>query len=306
QDRQDCLSPHVRNGTVLATAQHGMTVLRRIVLVIVVIVLLWFAYRALAVYRFRNGCDARDADKGPPSHDGLPAQTRPLVVMTYNIAGHDELIDGAHIQKIAAVIRAVKPDIVGLQEVHRKTWQSRFRDQAKELQAATGLNLFFGPSFSEAGGGFGNAILTRGDILSAAVHPLPVKGEPRSMIESVVRIDGVTLNIYVTHLSAWGKLAAHSRGQQLSCLATHIRNSPHPYLLLGDFNAPPDRDEIQAFRKLDAAQICGEDIGITLPSLHERIDYIWSDPGWRVVSTEVVKSGPSDHYPVVAQLFWRR
>ena len=60
----------------------------------------------------------------------------------------------------------------------------------KELQALTGLNLFFGPSFGEVGGGFGNAILTRGDILAATVHPLPSVGEPRSVIESVVRIDG--------------------------------------------------------------------------------------------------------------------
>ncbi|HJT17436.1 MAG TPA: endonuclease/exonuclease/phosphatase family protein [Thermoanaerobaculia bacterium] len=283
-----------------------MTVLRRIVIVLVVIVLLWFAYRALAIYRFRSACDARDAGKGPPSHEGLPAQTRPLVVMTYNIAGHDELIDGGHIQKIAAVIRAAKPDIVGLQEVHRRTWQSRFHDQAQELQAATGMNIFFGPSFSEAGGGFGNAILTRGHIVSAKVVPLPVKGEPRSMIESVIDIDGATIDVYVTHLSAWGKLAARSRGEQLHCLAAHIRSSPHPYLLLGDFNAPPERDEIQAFRKLNAAQICGEDIGITIPSLRERIDYIWSDFGWRVVSTEVLKTGPSDHYPVVAQLLWSR
>ncbi|HEY6895287.1 MAG TPA: endonuclease/exonuclease/phosphatase family protein [Rhodanobacteraceae bacterium] len=283
-----------------------MSVLRRILIVIVVVVVLWFAYRALAIYRFRSGCDASGTGNGRPSHDGLPPQTRPLVVMTYNIAGHDELIDGEHIKKIAAVIRAAKPDIVGLQEVHRKTWQSRFRDQAKELQAATGLNIFFGPSFSETGGGFGNAILTRGEILSARVHALPVKGEPRTMIESVIRIDGATLDVYVTHLSAWGKLAAHSRGEQLRCLAAHLASSRHPFLLLGDFNAPPERDEIRAFRRLNAAQICGEDIGITIPSLRERIDYIWSDPGWRVASTGVLKTGPSDHYPVVAQLFWSR
>jgi endonuclease/exonuclease/phosphatase family metal-dependent hydrolase len=283
-----------------------MSVLRRILLVIVVVVVLWFAYRALAIYRFRSGCDASGTGRGQPSHEGMPAQTRPLVVMTYNIAGHDELIDGDHIQKIAAVIRAANPDIVGLQEVHRRTWQSRFRDQVKELQAATGMNVFFAPSFHETGGGFGNAILTRGEIVSAKVHALPVRGEPRSMIESVIRIDGATINVYVTHLSAWGKLAAHSRGEQLSCLAAHVRSSPHPYLLLGDFNAPPERDEIQAFRRLNAAQICGEDIGITIPSLRERIDYIWSDFGWRVVSTEVLKVGPSDHYPVVAQLFWSR
>ena len=288
-----------------------MRVLRRILIVIVLVLVLWFVYRLVFVYTARSGeCVAKPLAPGErvgiPDRTGFPMQTRPLVVMTYNIAGHDELIYGDHIAKIAAVINAVHPDIVGLQEVHRKTWQSRFRDQAQELQRATGLNLFFGPSFSEVGGGFGNAILTRGDILSATVHPLPVIGEPRSLIETVVRIDGATLNVYVTHLSAWGRLQSKGRREQLKCLAAHVRSSRYPYLLLGDFNAPPERDELQMFRKLDAAQICGEDIGVTHPGLHERIDYVWSDFGWRVESVEVLKSGPSDHYPVVARVFWSR
>ena len=40
--------------------------------------------------------------------------------------------------------------------------------------------------------------------------------------------------------------------------------------------------------------------------LRERIDYIWADFGWRVGSAQVVQIGPSDHYPVTAQLFWNR
>src|SRR6202043_947835 len=166
--------------------------------------------------------------------------------------------------------------------------------QALELQTLTSLNLFFGASFGEVGGGFGNAILTRGDILAATVHPLPSVGEPRSVIESVVRIDGATLNIYVTHLTAWGRLRSASRDEELQCLAKHGRGSRYPYLLLGDFNAPPERDEMRKFRKQNAAQICGEDIGIPIPSLRERIDYVWADYGWQLQSVHVVKSGPSD------------
>ena len=283
---------------------------RRTIILLSLVLLLWIAYRIFFVYTIRTGiCDAKPAARwigSYPPRDGYPPQTRALLVMTYNIAGHDQLYDTNHIRKIADVIRQVRPDIVGLQEVHRKTWQARFHDQAKELQALTGLNIFFGPSYGEVGGGFGNAMLTRGDIIAATVHPLPSVGEPRTMIESVVRIDGALLNIYVTHLTTWGKLKAASRDEELQCLAKHLRASRYPYLLLGDFNAPPDRDEIQRFRKLNAAQICGEDIGVTIPMLRERIDYIWADFGWRVGSAQVVQIGPSDHYPVTAQLFWNR
>lgn len=298
-----------------------MTPLKRTVIVLSLVLLLWIAYRVFAVYTVRSGeCKPKPVDPNLrlltrdehgqivsfPERTGYPIQTRPLIVMTYNIAGHDELIDGDHIRKIAETIREVHPDIVGLQEVHRKTWQSRFHDQAMELQRLTAMNLFFGASFGEVGGGFGNALLTRGDILAATVHPLPSVGEPRSVIESVVRIDGAVLNVYVTHLTAWGRLKSASRNEELQCLAKHVRTSRYAYLLLGDFNAPPERDEIQKFRKLNAAQICGENIGITIPSLRERIDYVWADYGWTVVSTHVVKAGPSDHYPVIAQLYWNR
>jgi endonuclease/exonuclease/phosphatase family metal-dependent hydrolase len=294
---------------------------RRLIVILSLVLALWITYRVLAVYTIRSGeCRPKPVDPNLrlltrdeagrlvsyPERIGYPPQSRPLRVMTYNIAGHDQLYDVNHIRKIAEVIRQMKPDIVGLQEVHRKTWQARFHDQAKELQALTGLNIFFGPSYSEAGGGFGNAVLTRGSIVSATIHPLPSIGEPRSVIESVIRMDGANINVYITHLTTWGRLKAASRDEELQCLAKHVRTSLYPYLLLGDFNAPPDRDEIRKFRKLNAAQICGEDIGVTLPLLQERIDYIFADYGWDVRSSQVVKIGPSDHYPVIAELFWNR
>lgn len=294
---------------------------RNLIIVLSLILLLWITYRVFAVYTIRSGeCRPKPVDPNLrlltrdehgqlvsfPERIGFPPQSRPLVVMTYNIAGHDQLYDRDHIRKIADVIRQVKPDIVGLQEVHRKTWQARFHDQAKELQALTGLNIFFGPSYGEVGGGFGNAILTRGSLVSAVIHPLPSIGEPRSLIESVIRIDGANINVYITHLTAWGRLKSASRDEELQCIAKHVRTSLYPYLLLGDFNAPPDRDEMQKFRMMNAAQICGPDLGVTLPMLRERIDYIFADYGWGVRSTRVLDIGPSDHYPVVAELFWNR
>jgi len=234
------------------------------------------------------------------------AQTRPLVVMTYNISGHSELLDGDHIRKIADVINKIHPDIAGLQEVHRKTWQSRFRDQLAELEAATHMHGYFAPSYTQWGGGFGNAVLTRGDIVAADLHELPSIGEPRAVIETVIRIDNATISFYVTHLTTWAKLNAKNRREQLECLARHVRTSRYPYILTGDLNAPPDAEEVKAFRKLNAAQLCGEEIGPTHPTLNRRIDYIFADYGWEVRSARVLNDGPSDHWPVIAELMWQR
>ncbi len=44
-----------------------------------------------------------------------------------------------HLAEIARVIREQRPDVVALQEVHRGTWQARFRDQPAELARLTGM-----------------------------------------------------------------------------------------------------------------------------------------------------------------------
>jgi len=277
---------------------------RRWFLGILSIFLLFFLYRFFTVYTVRSGECRPKPFNAATRIDVYP--DRPIVVMTYNIEGHDELIRSDHIQQIADVINTVHPDIVALQEVHRKTWQSRFRDQLAELEAATHLHGFFAPSYVQWGGGFGNAILTRGDIVAAELHPLPSVGEPRAVIESAIRINDATINFYVTHLTTWGSLNSKNRGEQLACLAQHVRTSRYPFVLCGDLNAPPDADEVKAFRKLNAALLCGENIGITHPRMNRRIDYIFVDFGWTIVNTRVVKMGPSDHWPVVTELAWQR
>jgi endonuclease/exonuclease/phosphatase family metal-dependent hydrolase len=288
---------------------------------ILCIFLLFFLYRFFTVYTVRSG-DCRPKPVDPslrlltrdergvvvsfPERINYPAQAHPLLVMSYNIAGHDELYDTSHIADIAAVINAVKPDIVGLQEVHRKTWQARFHDQLAELERRTGMRGYFGKSYVQGKGEFGNALLTRGEIVNATLHELPSVGEPRTAIEAVVNIDGAVLNVYVTHLTTWGKLNRENRREQLQCLARHVRTSRYPYLLMGDFNAGPATPEIQEFRKQNAAQICGESLPNTNPMMRERIDYIWADYGWTVADSRVIEQGPSDHWPITAQLFWNR
>lgn len=295
---------------------------RRPILGILSIFLLFILYRIFAVYTVRSGeCRPKPVDPSvriltrdeagrlvsfPERRIGYPRQQRPLIVMTYNIEGHDELYDTDHATKIAATIRQFKPDIVGLQEVHNHTWQVRFRNQFEEIRRLTGMNGFYGRSYHSLGGDFGNAILARGELVSAVVHPLPSVGEPRSVLESVIRIDGATLNVYVTHLTSWSRFNAATRGEQLDCLAKHVRTSRYPYLLLGDFNAPPEAAEVAKFEKEDAAQLCGADIKMTHPILGERIDYIFADWGWRVAGARAVATGSSDHYPVIAELFWSR
>jgi endonuclease/exonuclease/phosphatase family metal-dependent hydrolase len=276
---------------------------------VLAVLLLVFSYRVFAVYTVRSGeCRPRPAAPGPrrafPERTGFPPQRKPLIVMTYNIAGHDELVDDDHVRHIAEAIRRLHPDIVTLQEVHRKTWQARFRDQFAELESRTGLHGTFAPSYVQGGGGYGNAILTRGRLVQAEVHPLPCIGEPRALLEATIRIDGATISFYTTHLTSWGRLNAENRAEQLRCLARKVRASRHPYIFAGDFNTAPDSPEMEAFRRENVAQLATREIGPTFPFWDEQIDYIFADHGWQVRASRAWPIEVSDHLPVTAELMW--
>src|SRR5687768_2865459 len=79
---------------------------------------------------------------------GAQQSSRPLRVLSYNIKGHAALVRADHLEAIARVIREQHPDVVALQEVHRGTWQARFRDQAAELGRLTDMSVAFGSSFA--------------------------------------------------------------------------------------------------------------------------------------------------------------
>jgi endonuclease/exonuclease/phosphatase family metal-dependent hydrolase len=271
--------------------------LKKFAAVIAAIVLIGVAYRVLGVYRFRAGeCSAR-----PPRRFANTYPKR-LVVMTYNIEGHASLLKPQHIQEIAETINRHHPDVVGLNEVHRNTWQARFGDHTSQLAKLTGMTVAFGRSYRFAGGDFGNAVLTRGQILSTEVHDMPGIGEPRTLLEAVIRVNGGTIEFYVAHTSAWATLNAKVRDLQLQCMNHHVNASGFPYILVGDLNAAPDTDEMTKFLDVNTLQFAGDPKVPSHKLMEQRLDYILTDPGWQVVSARVLDEGPSDHRPVVAEL----
>lgn len=269
----------------------------RILLVIAAIFLAAVAYRVLGVYEFRSGeCTAVAPRRFAPTY---PSR---LTVMTFNIEGHASLLRSDHIEQIAAVIRKYAPDVVGINEAHRGTWQARFDDHTEQLRLLTGMNVAFGRSYTFLGGDFGNAVLTRGDLVSTDLHELPGTGEPRTVLENVIRINGGVIQFYVTHTTAWGSVNREARRAQLHCLLAHVRTSSHPFIMVGDLNAPPDAPEMAEFLAQDGMRFAGDPKTPTHRVLEQRLDYVLTDPGWTVRSARVLDDGPSDHRPVLVEL----
>lgn len=291
----------------------GRRIVRDLLRVLAILAGLGFialAYRVTFVYELRPGaCEpAKGAvaphrtARGAPAAAAARSGGRPLRVLSYNIKGHAALVRADHLAAIARVIREQRPDVVALQEVHRGTWQARFRDQAAELGRLTGMSVAFGSSFAVLGGEFGNAILTRGTLREVEVVPLPSFGEPRSLLRARVEVDGRELTLMVTHLAAWGSLNRATRVRQAECLAERARGDGVPLVLSGDLNAPPESDEIETLLDHSPLRMAGRPDEPTHPLLGQRIDYIFFGPEWQVGRANVLHVGPSDHWPITAEL----
>ena len=274
-----------------------MRILKRTLLVILAIVLIAVGYRVIGVYEFRSGeCTAAQPRRFASTYP------KRLVVMSFNIQGHSSLLREEHIHDVAKTILKYRPDIVGINEAHRRTWQARFGDHIAQLERLTGMRAAFGRSYNFLGGDFGNAVLTRGQIVNADVKALPGTGEPRTLFETIIRVNGGTVQFYVTHTTAWASINQATRDRQLKCINAHLRASGYPFILTGDLNAPPDSAELRRFLDRNVLQLAGDPQAPTHRVMEQRLDYILADPGWTVRSARVLDDGPSDHRPVLAEL----
>lgn len=221
--------------------------------------------------------------------------------MSYNIQGHAAARRPDFLPKLAEVIASVKPDVVGLQEVHSRTRVGPVH-QGEVLASLTGMNLAFGRSTGMDGGDYGNAVLTRGTIKSTFTHPLPGSGEPRSVLQVDLAIDGVDLTFFVTHLAAWGRLLRVARMRQIAELGDITARGSLPHVLVGDFNVPPGGEEIRTLLSHGHLHVIGDHRETTFPMTRQRLDYIFADPRWETLGSEVIRRGPSDHWAITAEL----
>jgi endonuclease/exonuclease/phosphatase family metal-dependent hydrolase len=221
-----------------------------------------------------------------------------LKVMTYNIQGHAARGRPDHVPKLAEVIAAAAPDIVGLQEVHCGT-RAYSGHQGEQLAQLTGMELVFGRSCAMDGGEYGNAVLTRHRVLRSHTYPLSGSGEPRSLLQVDVEWNGAAFAFFVTHLAAWGRLLRLARLRQIGELGDITARGSLPHILVGDFNVSPGAEELRVLLEHGHLRMCGEQREPTFPMTRQRLDYVFCDPRWEFVSSEVVRRGPSDHWPIV-------
>src|SRR5262245_15853570 len=128
--------------------------------------------------------------------------------------------------------------------------------QADEIAAGTPWHVHYVPAWHIGGGlTFGNAILSHHPLVDQASLPLPDPAgvDPRTVAFARVEAPHGPIPVFVTHLTFQLHLG-HARCEQVRALADHVaRLAPiagPPPIVLGDFNADPDADEMRFLRGL--------------------------------------------------------
>ncbi|WP_394833634.1 endonuclease/exonuclease/phosphatase family protein [Pendulispora rubella] len=185
-----------------------------------------------------------------------------LRIVTLNIWNRMEPWDKRLIT-IRNELATLDADIIGLQEVVQIKPTSAMGDaeastefgfdQARAIAEGFDYATCYGRNV-ESPYPMGNAILSRWPILRTMALPIPrvETDEHRSLLFAEIKSPYGTLPVFCTHLN-WKLDEGHVREVQVRYITDQIRglvapNQSFPPILMGDFNAEPDSDEIRFLR----------------------------------------------------------
>ena len=241
------------------------------------------------------------------------AAGQPIRVLCYNIH-YGQGTDGNYdIDRLAKVIQQTKPDLVALQEVDVGVKRSGRVHEAQRLADLTGMSVRYGPTQHYEGGLFGNAVLTRFDILDVQIHPLPYTEStaekttyPRGAIAVTVRNpEGQTIRFVSTHFQHNVPADRADEAHAINRLFAKPDDTT-PTILAGDMNATPDSEPVSILIE-HWTNATDTPPAATAPATNpkSRIDYVFFRPTqcFRLISARVInESLASDHRPVFAEL----
>jgi endonuclease/exonuclease/phosphatase family metal-dependent hydrolase len=244
---------------------------------------------------------------------------------------------------IRAGMASLAPDVLGLQEVVRlDPDDGDGLDQAAAIADGFGYHVAYGRAHDERW--LGNAVLSRWPIAVSQTFELPRAGtlERRTLLHASIESPYGRMPFFVTHLN-WKFEEGHVREAQVRDIALRIEAvvaaggpDAFPAILVGDFNAETDADEIRFLRGRtslgsgrrvyfqDAFALAGDGsaggtyvranpFAALLGEPDRRIDYVFvhgrdersrGEPREAGLCFDAAVQGvfPSDHYGVIATL----
>ena len=243
-----------------------------------------------------------------------------LRVVTLNIhKGLSQFNRRMVIHELREGLRALKPDLVFLQEVQGHNHRDAGRFEAwpelaqHEFLAGEELKHVYGRNRVHQYGHYGNAILSRFAIVSHANEDISDhRFEKRGLLHTVVKIPGWSRNLHCVCVH----LSLHERGRrrQLDAIGERLEqlaDKRMPIIVAGDFNDWRQRATRILEQSLGMTEVSSAVAGTRrfrtfpsmLPLLH--LDRIYVR-GFKVLGAQVHRGAPwsllSDHLAVSAEL----
>ncbi len=267
-------------------------------------------------------------------------QPKTLRVLSWNVARFIELKKnnnkGSQTRlEMMQQIKAQNADVLCLQEFYHATNKGLYNNI--DTIKAMGYPYFY---YSWDGDGgmqwFGQIIFSRFPIIDTGLVRYPRPGMPETLINADIIFSGDTIRFYTTHLqsvqfkkedyrslqeiknredsllqnsrSIFSKLKRGFifRARQADIVKAITANSPHPYIITGDFNDVPNTYTYFTIRGnlQDAFLKKGFGVGRTYSGISPtlRIDYILATNHFFVEQFNRFPKKLSDHYMLVADL----
>ena len=267
------------------------------------------------------------------------SQDRYLKVLSYNVRGfniYQWSKEPQAIQEIFSFVESQQPQVVCFQEYYSSEKNGRTHRYISRQLDFLPYNAVYYTADPANRNGFGIATFSKYPILKKS--RIPFNSSFNAAMYTDILFGDDTLRVFNIHLQSINfqednyafmdtarfkysneqiseikaigsrlKTAFSKRAEQAKIIASYIRDSPYPVVLMGDFNDTP---QSYAYRKIkkgleDSFRKSGRGIGNTyageLPSF--RIDYIMYSPPLVSVDFNRTRTDQSDHYPISTRLF---
>src|SRR3989344_5755469 len=224
-----------------------------------------------------------------------------LKVLSWNI-----WING-HFDQITDFLAKADADIIGLQEVEADAPE---RDVIGFLTKLGYEHVFAPvPKTGKRDVNDGPALFSRHGLLNAKTHSLSKTGR-RSAVSADIKIGGETLHVFNTHLLHTHQKYSEVQMEQIEKLLQLLPDKNT--VVMGDFNATPESEAIRNMRAalLDSDptsaptwSVYPEGCDVCNPQAVDiRLDYMFTTPDLKALSSRVEDSNASDHLPVSAEI----
>lgn len=234
-----------------------------------------------------------------------------IKVMTFNI---QHGIDHPHriktkemvvdLDKVINLIKKYSPDIVGLNEVYDAP-HPFLEKQAEYIASKLGYYYEFGKAINIKNGYYGNALISKYPIDKVQIIKIPdpieknenVFYESRSIIKSIIKVNGESYNVLVSHFG----LAESERKNATNTLLNCIENLDN-VIFMGDLNMERENLNIQKIENKLKNCLISENYTYPSDNPKIKIDYIFVSKDMEIKDSQIINEVVSDHLPHITTI----